>query len=103
MRRLLLLLLNEFKLTRTAVTVNLIAVIQPTLMYILMSVIMVIPTFDMYIVQPKTDLGKMLLVAMKEVGSPIFNEDTIFSSNDASILTEQFLPGLSGSFVGICN
>ena len=71
MRRFILLLLNEFKLSRTALTVNLIAVIQPTLMYILMSVIMVIPTFDMYIVQPKTDLGKMLLGAMEEVGSPI--------------------------------
>lgn len=71
MRRFLLLLLNEFRLSRTAVIVNLIAILQPTVMYILMADVMVVPTFDLYIVAPKTELGRELLTAMEEVGSPI--------------------------------
>jgi hypothetical protein len=71
MRRYLLLLLNEFRLSRTALVVHLIAVLQPTLMYMLMAVIMVVPTFDMRIVQPETELGRDLIIAMEEVGSPI--------------------------------
>lgn len=71
MKRFLLLLINEFKLSRTALTVHLIAVLQPTLMYMLMAVIMVVPTFDMYIVESKTELGQDLMNAMEEVGSPI--------------------------------
>ena len=39
MRRFLLLLLNEFKLFRTALTVHLVAIFQPTLMYLLMLLI----------------------------------------------------------------
>ena len=65
MRRYFLLLLNEFRLSRTALVVHLIAVLQPTLMYALMAVIMVIPTFDMYVVQPETELGQDLVAAMK--------------------------------------
>jgi ABC-type multidrug transport system permease subunit len=71
MRRYLLLLLNEFKLSRTAIVVHLIAVLQPTLMYILMGVIMVVPTFDLNVVQPKTEPGRDLVAAMEEVVSPI--------------------------------
>ncbi|MCJ7623490.1 MAG: ABC transporter permease [Anaerolineaceae bacterium] len=71
MRRFFLLLLNEFKMFRTALVVHMIAILQPTLMYMLMAVIMVVPTFDMYVVQPETQLGQELLAAMEEVGSPI--------------------------------
>jgi ABC-type transport system involved in multi-copper enzyme maturation permease subunit len=71
MRRFLLLLRNEFKMFRTALVVHIIAIIQPTVMYLFMSVIMVIPIFDMYVVQPKTALGEDLVAAMHEVGSPI--------------------------------
>jgi len=71
MRRYLYLLLNEFRLSRTALIVHLIAVLQPTLMYCLMAVTMVFPTFDMYIVRPETELGLDFVNAMKEVGSPI--------------------------------
>jgi hypothetical protein len=71
MRRFFLLVLNEFRLFRTALAVHLIAVFQPTLMYVLMALIMVVPTFDMYIVQPETQLGTKLISAMHEVGSPI--------------------------------
>ena len=71
MRRFFLLLINEFKMFRTALVVHMIAIVQPTLMYMLMSVIMVVPIFDMYVVQPETELGQDLLAAMEEVGSPI--------------------------------
>jgi len=71
MKRFLLLLKNEFRMFRTALTIHLIAVLQPTLMYILMAVIMVEPTFDMVIAQPQIALGEDLLVAMEQVGSPI--------------------------------
>lgn len=71
MRRFFLLLFNEFKMFRTAWVVHMIAIAQPTLMYLLMAGIMVIPTFDMYIVQPETELGRGLVAAMEQVGSPI--------------------------------
>jgi hypothetical protein len=71
MRRFLLILLNEFKMFRTALIIHVIAVIQPTIMYALMSVIMVVPTFDMYVVHPETALGNDLISAMERVRSPI--------------------------------
>jgi hypothetical protein len=71
MKRFFLLLSNEFKQFRSALIVHLIAVFQPTLMYLIMSVIMVVPTFDMYYVDPNTNLGGDFLAAMEEVGSPI--------------------------------
>ncbi|MCJ7735468.1 MAG: ABC transporter permease [Anaerolineales bacterium] len=71
MRRFILLLLNEFKLSRTAPVVHLIAILQPTLMYLLMATIMVVPTFEMKVVESDTQLGRDFLNAMEEVGSPI--------------------------------
>jgi hypothetical protein len=40
-------------------------------MYMLMAVIMVVPTFDMYLVAPETPIEEELLAAMEGVGSPI--------------------------------
>jgi ABC-type multidrug transport system permease subunit len=71
MRRFLLLIRNEFKLFRTALAVHLIAILQPTLMYLLMATIMVMPTFDMFVVEPETALEADLVSAMEQVGSPI--------------------------------
>ena len=71
MKDFLLLLRNEFKMIRTALAVHIIAILQPTLMYILMAVIMVVPTFDMYLVEPETALGEELVMASREVKSPI--------------------------------
>jgi len=71
MKRLLLTLKNEIKLVRTSIPVHLVAMLQPTLMYLLMSVILVHPTFDMYVTRPATQGGKSLVAAMQEVGSPI--------------------------------
>jgi len=87
MRRFLLLLLNEFKLSQTAPAVHMIAILQPTLMYILMAVAMVVPTFDMQVIKPSSVLGYDLLSAMEEVGSPL-GPDYIHP-----ILIDQPIPG----------
>lgn len=71
MKRFFLLVLNEFKMARTALAVHLIAILQPTVMYMLMSTIMVIPTFDMVVVQNENVMTRHLVAAMEEVGSPI--------------------------------
>ncbi len=71
MPRFLLLLLNEFKLARTALPIHLVAILQPTLMYLLMSPSLVQATFDMHVIQPTTDKERALVAAMREVGSPI--------------------------------
>jgi ABC-type multidrug transport system permease subunit len=71
MARFFLLLRNEFKQFQSALVVHLIAVLQPALMYIFMSVIMVVPTFDMYYVDNNTKLGDEFQAAIEEVGSPI--------------------------------
>ena len=71
MPRFRLLLLNEFKLARTAIPIHMIPIIQPSLMFLLMALILVHPTFDMNVVQPVTDEGYALIEAMQQVGSPI--------------------------------
>jgi ABC-type multidrug transport system permease subunit len=71
MTRFRLLVLNEFKLARTAVLVHLIAIFQPTILFVLMSFTLVYPTWDVNVIQPVTDEGRALVAAMREVGSPI--------------------------------
>jgi ABC-type multidrug transport system permease subunit len=71
MTHFLFLLWNEFKLARTALPIHLVAILQPALMYLLMSLVLVQATFDMYVVQPTTDEERALVAAMREVGSPI--------------------------------
>ncbi len=71
MKRFLLLIANEFKFVRTAIAVHLVAIIQPTLMYLLMAMILVEPTFLMHVTQPSSQIGSDLVYAMQEVGSPI--------------------------------
>jgi hypothetical protein len=71
MARFRLLLRNELKLFRTAVPIHLVAILQPTVMYLLMSAILVHPTFEMRVVRPATEEGWALVAAMEEVGSPI--------------------------------
>ena len=71
MARFRLLLVNEFKLFRTAIPIHLVAIFQPTVMYLLMSVILVHPTFDLYVDRPTTEEGRDLVSAMRQVGSPI--------------------------------
>jgi hypothetical protein len=71
MRRFQLLLRNEVKLFRTAVPIHLVAILQPTVMYVLMTVVLVQPTFDMNVARPTSDLGADLVAALEQVGSPI--------------------------------
>jgi len=71
MARFRMLLVNEFKLFRTGIPIHLVAILQPTVMYLLLTVILVHPTFDMYVDRPPTEEGRALVSAMREVGSPI--------------------------------
>ncbi len=71
MRRFGLLLRSEFNLFRTALPVHLLAVFQPTVLYLLMSAILVHPTADMAVLRPAGGEGRALLAAMAQVGSPI--------------------------------
>ena len=71
MKRFLLLFMSELRLFRTNIPVHLVAVLQPTLMYLLLSIILVHPTFDMYMAHPVTTEADALAAAMGEIGSPI--------------------------------
>lgn len=71
MRRFQMLLRNEIKLFRTAVPIHLVAILQPTVLYLLMIDILVHPTFDVNVARPTTDLGAGLVAALEQVGSPI--------------------------------
>ena len=65
------LLASEFQLFRTAIPIHMVALLQPTVMYLLMGVIMVHPTFDMYVSRQVARDYPGLVAAMEEVGSPI--------------------------------
>ena len=71
MKRFLLLLANEFRLARTAIPIHVVIILQPTVMFLLMSAILVYPTFDMNVTRPADERGWALVAAMNEVGSPI--------------------------------
>jgi ABC-type multidrug transport system permease subunit len=69
--RLRLLLRNEFKLFRTSIPIHAVALLQPAILYVLMSAILVHPTFEMQVDRPSSAAGDALLAAMARVGSPI--------------------------------
>jgi hypothetical protein len=71
MKRTVYSLRNELNLFRTSIPIHLVAMIQPAVFYLLMSAILVHPTFDMNVDRPSTQLGWELVAAMKKVGSPI--------------------------------
>jgi ABC-type multidrug transport system permease subunit len=71
MARFRLLLRNELVLFRTAVPIHAVVILQPTVMYLLMTVILVHPTFDMQVTRPDSAEGRALVAAMGRVGSPI--------------------------------
>jgi hypothetical protein len=70
MARFLLLLTNEFKLARTAILIHVVAVVQPSILFLLMSFTLVHPTFEMNVAPPVTEAGRALLEAMAQVDSP---------------------------------
>lgn len=71
MRRFWLLLASEFRLARMAIPIHLVAFLQPVVMYLLMTAVLVDPTFDVHLRRPDSSAGKALLAAMRQVGSPI--------------------------------
>jgi len=71
MRRFLALVLNEFKLTRTAMPPHIVAILLPTVLYLFMGTVLTSPFWRMNLQQPKTDVGRALQAAMQTVGSPI--------------------------------
>ena len=71
MRRFVHLLRNEIVLFRTTIPVHLIGIFQPALMFSLMALVLVTPTFDMQITSPRSALEDQLVSAMLQVGSPI--------------------------------
>ncbi len=71
MKRFLVLVSNEFRLARTALPIHLVAILQPTVLFLLMSVILVHPTQEMYLEKPDSPAGTALLKVMSQVRSPI--------------------------------
>ena len=71
MARFWLLLQWELKLFRASVPIHLVAIIQPTVLFVAMAVVLVHPTFELAITRPTTGAGQALVAAMREVGSPI--------------------------------
>ena len=91
MNRLGLALKNEIKLFRTTIPIHLIAFLQPTVMFLLMSTILVHPTFDMYVKESSIAEAKDLVTAMREVGSPIgfdYINPIILDQEKLRLLTE---------------
>lgn len=78
MIRFLKILWHEFKLARTTIPIHAVAILEPTVMYILMTFVLVQPTMVLYVTQPATREGQMLVSAMREIGSPVNNKAYIF-------------------------
>jgi ABC-type multidrug transport system permease subunit len=70
MRRFLSLLAHEFKLARTTIPIHAVAILEPVVMYALLTVILVHPTLDIYVTRPTDDVGRALVAAMQAVRSP---------------------------------
>ena len=68
MKRFRLLLQSEIKLLLTHKIILLVAIVQPAIMYLLMSLVFVEPTFDLNIQTAKTPQEKHYLQAMQQVG-----------------------------------
>ncbi|MCB8923272.1 MAG: ABC transporter permease [Ardenticatenaceae bacterium] len=71
MRRFLSLLAHEFKLARTTIPIHAVAILEPVILYALLTAILVHPSLDVYITNPTTEIGRSLVTAMQSIGSPI--------------------------------
>lgn len=71
MRRFLSLLAHEFKLARTTIPIHAVAILEPVILYALLTAILVHPSLDVYVTNPTTEIGRSLVVAMQSIGSPI--------------------------------
>jgi ABC-type multidrug transport system permease subunit len=71
MYRFLSFLAHEFKLARTTIPIHAVAILEPVIMYALLTVILVHPTLDIYVTRPANDIGRALVAAMQSIRSPI--------------------------------
>lgn len=71
MQRFLSLLAHEFRLVRTTLPIHMVAILEPVVLYALLTVILVHPTLDIHVTQPSDELGRALVMAMESVRSPI--------------------------------
>ncbi|MBI9047049.1 MAG: hypothetical protein JEZ06_21365 [Anaerolineaceae bacterium] len=71
MKRFGMLLLIEFKLAAATIPFHLVAILQPSLMFVLMAAILVNPTFEMNVAEPQNEAQQDYVDAMLQVGSPI--------------------------------
>jgi ABC-type multidrug transport system permease subunit len=71
MHRFLALLAHEFKLARTTLPIHAVAILEPVVLYALLTVILVHPILDIHVTRPTDDIGRALVAAMQSVRSPI--------------------------------
>lgn len=71
MKRFWLLLRSEFTLFRTNIPIHFVGMFQPALMFSLIALTLVTPTFDVQVQNLETPLEEELVGAMEQVGSPI--------------------------------
>ncbi len=60
----------ELRLVRTSVPLHLVAVAQPAIMFLLMGLVFLTPTFDLEVNPPTTAEGHALVEAMQQIGTP---------------------------------
>jgi len=71
MNRFLLLLAHEFKQARATLPIHLVTILEPALMYLLMTYILVQPTMTIYVNPSGSTTGQQLVEQMAFVGSPV--------------------------------
>jgi hypothetical protein len=82
----MLMLRNELVLSRTQLNIHLVGLLQPTVFYLLMALILVHPTSQLNVVEPSRDEGRDLVEAMRAVVSPIgepYIEPVLVSADEA--------------------
>lgn len=71
MKRFMAYLAHEFRLVRTTILIHAVAILEPVVLYVLLTVILVHPTLDVYVTRQADDASRALLAAMRSVASPI--------------------------------
>ncbi|MBN1316233.1 MAG: hypothetical protein JXA42_12215 [Anaerolineales bacterium] len=103
MKRFWLLLRSEFTLFRTTIPIHLVGIFQPALMFSLIALTLVTPTFDVWVQRAATPLEDDLVDAMEQVGSPIgypyiapilVDEESASDSTVGQIITIENIDGV---------
>lgn len=71
MKRLALLLRSELRLTRTALPVHGVAVVQPVVLFLLMTLLLPSPSLELQVARTEGGAEEPLMAALAQVGSPI--------------------------------